>query len=143
MKTPAEQTTAQTLDFNADALDIACGANTLAIQNRRGIGEWTDASGKTIGFYVYDNHPYIREQDLRDRNYAKLIAFMTNRGCRLAGCAHYPSAGKDAGYTFALIMLSAALGEAPGDLDAARKFMGAWTSHFIVERGGQRSARIG
>jgi hypothetical protein len=50
-------------NLDADALDIACGADTLAFSTRRSIGPWTSGDGKTIGFYVYDNNPFHHPEE--------------------------------------------------------------------------------
>lgn len=101
---------------------IACDEHVNNFKSRRGSGEWADDSGCTIGFYVFDNNPWAHDADLRDRQYAELTAIMAKRGCRLVGHAKYPKTGDSAGYTLAMIFISATPKSAAADHEVASDF---------------------
>ena len=67
----------------------------------------------------------VTTQDLRDRHYAELTAFLAQRGCQLVAHAHYPKAGESAGYTLALIFISARPEHALVDQQAACDLIGS------------------
>src|SRR5262249_41063080 len=109
-------------DMNEHALAAARDAHEKNFSSRRGAGEFGDHTGKTIGFYIYDNNPWDDGSigGDRDRIYDALVKAMDARGCREVGRAHYPTMGEEAGYTFAAIYVSADPANASADMDAAR-----------------------
>lgn len=122
---PHEQEAALTM-----ATDLAREMHEENFQSRRGIG--AVKLGRKSGFYIYDNNPYgddpARPFDApgtrRSREHAALVEFMASRGCKLAGQASYPPPGDDeAGYTVALVFLSASKDQAKSDESAAHDFL--------------------
>jgi hypothetical protein len=87
-----------------------------------GTGEWNE-NGVTVGFYCYDNHPYMNYPGLRSSHYADLVTYLATRGCRLTSRGHYPARGEDAGYTIAMTLVSASPERAQADHDAARDYL--------------------
>jgi hypothetical protein len=133
---PVDETKEESSVFDAQlsAGLIAREAYTTNFSSRRGIGPWTDNGGKTIGFYVYDNNPWSHDRGLRDRLYAELIAALARRHCSLVSYGHYPTTGDSAGYTLALVFVSASPEQVPADEQAARDLY-SQTSHFDVRVG--------
>jgi len=108
-------------DADKHARAAAHDAYENNFSSRRGTGQW-EGEGKAFGFYIYDNNPWADDPTRRDRLYAELVAFLERRGCRLAERATYPTVGEDAGYTLALIFVSADQDNAIADHVAARDF---------------------
>jgi hypothetical protein len=115
-------------DRDHSARLIAYDEHEHNFSSRRGSGEWSEDE-KTIGFYVYDNNPWSHDQELRDRHYAKLVVYMAQRGCRLAAHDSYPRDGENAGYTLAMIFISATPDQVNADQQAACEFISNLVAH--------------
>jgi hypothetical protein len=119
-------TTATHNPWELVAKDFAGDACENCFENRRGIWRIVDVPG---AFCLYDNNPF---EDFvtgmgsakRDRIIYKLRSFLRENGHKELASATYPVEGKDAGYTFAMIV--------EGDEGAIRD---AWIAAIGVEYG--------
>lgn len=98
--------------------EIASYAHETLFEHRRGMGQLTDSRAE-IGIYVFDKNPYGVHPAEREREHADLIALLMRRGCRLAARAAYPADGDSAGYTVAMVFVSASSEAALADESAA------------------------